>query len=310
MPPIRVRGPGSQRKEWSMPRLHVIEGPLKDRIFEFREEVVFIGRSARNDIQIKDRTISRKQVKLFRIGNNLFVEDLKSTNRTLVNGKSIHPGEGFEVRNGDVIALGSTVMRLEFQEGDPLAGAGHERDRQRKERRRNHSRGLELTYRVTELLRKSHGVPQICRETLAYLLEALPRIDRAAIILLDQDRRREEVFSRGRDVQAVDSPPPYSRMIVDRVIKEGRAIRMSNTTYEVPENLSDTVYRLKIRSVLCVSLISNSRVRGAIYLDSIRAPYGFRRADLLLLNSLSGQMAVAVENAALLSRLGGRNPEG
>jgi len=33
--------------------------------------------------------------------------------------------------------------------------------------------------------------------------------------------------------------------------------------------------------------------------DSLQGPYGFRRDDLLLLNSLSGSVAVAIENAQL-----------
>ena len=47
-----------------MAKLHIIKGPLKGKIFDLEGETVFIGRSSRNDIQIKDLTISRKQIKI------------------------------------------------------------------------------------------------------------------------------------------------------------------------------------------------------------------------------------------------------
>ena len=69
-----------------MPRLRVIEGPIKGQAFEFVGDTVFIGRSSKNDVQINDAGISRKQIKIFLIGGKFFVEDLKSTNGTLLNG--------------------------------------------------------------------------------------------------------------------------------------------------------------------------------------------------------------------------------
>jgi hypothetical protein len=46
-------------------------------------------------------------------------------------------------------------------------------------------------------------------------------------------------------------------------------------------------------------MISNSEMRGVIYVDSRRAPYGFRKEDLMLLNTLSGPVAVSIEKAIL-----------
>jgi hypothetical protein len=41
---------------------------------------------------------------------------------------------------------------------------------------------------------------------------------------------------------------------------------------------------------------------GVIYVDSLTGPYGFRKEDLLLLKTLSGPVAVAIEKAALASQ--------
>lgn len=286
-----------------MPRLRVIEGPLKGQAFDLLEEVVFIGRSAKNDIQIKDGAISRKQLKIFKIGRNFFVEDLKSTNGTRINGKPASPGEGFEVADGDLVSIGSTVMRLEGLSGGPIAPPRwKEPEAPAKDRRTQHAKDLELTFKVTELLRQPFDLRQICRESLAFLLEAFPRVDRAVVVLLQQGREIREVIAKAREGHE-DTAAQFGRKIAEKVIREGKAVRMSNTSYEGPEQLSETMHRLEIKSVLCVPMISRSQVMGAIYMDSVRAPYGFRKADLLLLNSLSGPIAVAVENAALASKL-------
>jgi signal transduction histidine kinase/ActR/RegA family two-component response regulator len=60
---------------------------------------------------------------------------------------------------------------------------------------------------------------------------------------------------------------------------------------------------MKIKSVMCVPLISKSKIRGAIYVDSVSKPYGFRKEDLSLLSALSSPAAIAIENATLYSNL-------
>ena len=298
-----------------MAKLVVIEGPMKGLSFGLGDRTVFIGRSSKNDIQIKDNAISRKQFKIFRIGNKLFVEDLKSTNGTSINGELITPGEGYETGEGDVISIGKTALRLDevhvdmiSSEVDDQAIQGAKPDLQEKdllseERRSRSPRNLELVSRVSELLRKSLGINEICEKILEYLMDALPRVDRAAILLYDNKNGDiKEVISRSRQ-DPWDEAVRYSRSIVSRVLKEGKAVRMSNTDYEAPDDLSESMSTLQICSAMCVPIISNSEMRGAMYVDSIKAPYGFRKDDLLLLNSLSGPVAVIIENEMLSSRL-------
>ncbi|UCF82725.1 MAG: FHA domain-containing protein [Desulfobacteraceae bacterium] len=298
-----------------MAKLFVIEGPMKGLSFELGDQTVFIGRSSKNDIQIKDNAISRKQFKVFKIGNKLFVEDLKSTNGTSINGELITPGEGYETSEGDIISIGKTALMLaEFHvdkissEVDDLAIQGaksdsKEKDQLSEERRSRSPRNLELVSKVSELLRQSLDVNEICEKILEYLMDTLPRVDRAAILLYDDQKGDiKEVISRSRQ-DPWDDAVRYSRSIVSRVLKEGKAIRMSNTDYEAPDDLSESMSTLHICSAMCVPVISNSEIRGAMYVDSIKVPYGFRKDDLLLLNSLSGPVAVVIENEMLSSRL-------
>lgn len=91
----------------------------------------------------------------------------------------------------------------------------------------------------------------------------------------------------------------YSKTIVERVIRTAKPVSMADTSKEEEMNLSDSMKALNIRSVMCVPLISRGNMHGAIYVDSLNAPHGFRKEDLFLLVGLSSPAAVAIENALL-----------
>jgi len=295
-----------------MPRLVVIKGPMLGRSFEIKGETAFVGRSLKNDIQIKDGAISRKHLKVFRIGNKYFVEDLRSTNGTMVNGEIITPGEGFEVEDRDTVSIGHTVIRLdgisagkglgtkEF-ESRPARVYSNEEGQVTRERRSRSGKDLELIYKVSELLKYSLSINEFLEKVLNFISEALPRLDTSAILLYDiKEGQIKDMISNSKQGTG-DAGVSYSRSVVDRVIREGKAIRMSNTTYEDPDSLSDSMNTMQLGSIMCVPMISNSQIRGVIYVDSFREAYGFRKEDLLLLNTLSGPLAVAIEKAMLAS---------
>jgi pSer/pThr/pTyr-binding forkhead associated (FHA) protein len=293
-----------------MPKLRVIEGSYQGQSFDLTGNTVFVGRSSRNDIQIKDTAISRKQIKIFLIGGKYFVEDLKSTNGTLINGGLITPGEGFEVGEGDTISIGNTVMQLSelpktrvSASRQPVTERSSFSEGQIKkasqDRRSRAPRNLELVLKISELLKESLTIDEFLEKVIDYFFDALPRIDRAAIFLFDsQDNQVTKVIGRSRDKQEGERLS-YSKTIVDRVISERKAIRMSNTAYEPDPGLGGDGGAPMIKPVLCVPMMISAQICGAIYVDSYRVPYGFRRDDLLLLNSLSGSVAVAIENARL-----------
>ena len=77
----------------ALPKLYVTKGPMEGREYELEKKTMFIGRSSGNDIKIKDIMVSRKHLKIFRSGETFSVEDLKSTNGTMLNGETIEPGE-------------------------------------------------------------------------------------------------------------------------------------------------------------------------------------------------------------------------
>ncbi|MBW1951448.1 MAG: hypothetical protein JRJ18_18320, partial [Deltaproteobacteria bacterium] len=120
------------------------------------------------------------------------------------------------------------------------------------ERRSRSFRELELIFKITELLRGSPDVDEMLERVLVFLFETLPRIDRAAIVLYDEKTGElGRMVSRTRE-EVNDEGVSYSRTVMNRVIEDGKAVRMSDTNYEEPSGLTEGMNTLLIRSVLCV----------------------------------------------------------
>jgi signal transduction histidine kinase/ActR/RegA family two-component response regulator len=153
------------------------------------------------------------------------------------------------------------------------------------------------------MLMQSLDLNELFEKILDQIFELLKRIDRGAILLVDaRSGRIIRVIARSND-EGKHAARPYSRTVVNKVLKEGKAVMMSNTMREDKEDRSESMEIMKIKSVMCVPLISKSKIRGAIYVDSVSKPYGFRKEDLSLLSALSSPAAIAIENATIYSYL-------
>ena len=82
----------------------------KVRSYDVKGETVSIGRSSENDIQVQDRYVSRRQLVLWKKENRFFLKDLGNINGTVVNGFRIPPRATVQVKRGDVIDIGMSVL--------------------------------------------------------------------------------------------------------------------------------------------------------------------------------------------------------
>jgi hypothetical protein len=83
------------------------------------KERTLIGRKPHNDIQIDNLAVSGEHAAIITILNDSFVEDLGSTNGTMVNGKPI---KKHFLQNNDVIEIGK--HKLKYFNEQPAAAAG------------------------------------------------------------------------------------------------------------------------------------------------------------------------------------------
>lgn len=89
--------------------INFISGPLQNRKLDFSNTEITIGRSDGNIIKLTDNYVSKSHARIFKENDNYFIEDLKSSNGTFVNGQKIlkHP-----INNSDLIKIGSSEFQV------------------------------------------------------------------------------------------------------------------------------------------------------------------------------------------------------
>jgi pSer/pThr/pTyr-binding forkhead associated (FHA) protein len=291
--------------------VHILNGPDRGASYEIKKESIHLGRSPNNHIQLNDILVSRRHLRIGRTKTKYFVQDLESTNGTFVAGEQIRSGVRFEVEEGVPIAIGISVICLGEKCSERVLAfldtfgrseeIGEKDTAFIKEKRQQPEKNIELFYNVSNVLVQSRNVDEISERMLGYLFDLLKRIDRGAIILVDDETGSvERVIPRLREPSDATFMI-YSRTVVDRVIREGKAFLMPDTHLEDEADRSVSMELMKVRSVLCVPLISRSKIRGVIYLDSVKTPFGFRNEDLSMVTALSIPVALAIERSRLHS---------
>ena len=96
-----------------MCRVNIVSGPMQGHCFEIKEEVTFIGRAQDNDIEINDRTLSRRHIKISKKNNKFFIEDLGSHNGLMVDGNHVISFKEIELIDGIVYSIGDSAFSIE-----------------------------------------------------------------------------------------------------------------------------------------------------------------------------------------------------
>ena len=103
-----VRGQRKKDRTWN---ISVEKGPKELRGVTIAVHgPVIIGRSPDADIVVGAGYVSARHARFSLMGQNLFIEDLGSTNGTSVNGQLID--EPIALRNNDIVTVGDVSIRV------------------------------------------------------------------------------------------------------------------------------------------------------------------------------------------------------
>ena len=90
------------------------------REFPLSKERTTIGRKPHNDIQIDNLAVSGEHAVIVSVMDDAFLEDLGSTNGTVVNGKTV---KKHFLQDNDVVELGKYKLKYMQEKGKPKAAA-------------------------------------------------------------------------------------------------------------------------------------------------------------------------------------------
>lgn len=97
---------GEQQRVILLYRGDAIELPLGETV---------VGRDLECAFRIHDQSVSRRHLRFIRRRDEVFADDLSSTNGTLLNGRPIF--KPIRLHDGDVLNIGNRRVQISFQEG-------------------------------------------------------------------------------------------------------------------------------------------------------------------------------------------------
>jgi hypothetical protein len=128
-------------------QLVIAEGREAGREFVFDQNPVIIGRTPECDVILYDAGVSRQHARIVELAGDFWLEDMGSSNGTLVNGCKV---ERQLLKEGDCIALGGIVFSFrpaevdEARSPDAPAGGPHTRILSMAELKRSRNKGVAL----------------------------------------------------------------------------------------------------------------------------------------------------------------------
>jgi len=300
-------------------RLVAIAGPLEGAVFPLEADLS-IGREKTNAISVEDRVLSRRHCLIQRDKDQFSIRDLDSSNGTYVNGL---PVTTHILKDGDQIKAGQSLFVFVHHEGAPVTvplplelAAGNSmaaatvllkaedalylRPQNLPQADRTF-RNLQILLKIGSAIASIRGLEQLQRQLLDLILEVIPG-DRGAILLAGKSPDEfVAVYQSSGSTQR--KPMQVSRTIIEQVMREKVALLSKDVLQDAAIDLTESVVRAQIRSLLAVPLVAFEKSLGVIYLDSQRAGDRFEEDHVQLLIGIAGMAAVALENALFLDNL-------
>jgi len=100
--------PGAEQKD--VPSLTVMTGDRTGMRIRLGSTDLVVGRSSDAGVHLADASLSRRHARFFRVDDQVYVQDLKSTNGTFVGGKRVV--SPVALQDGDQVQLGANRVLL------------------------------------------------------------------------------------------------------------------------------------------------------------------------------------------------------
>jgi adenylate cyclase len=151
---------------------------------------------------------------------------------------------------------------------------------------------FEILVQVAKTLISADDVETVLAKVLDLIFEYL-NVDRA-FLLLEERGELELRLSRFRSQRRItsDGAVPYSRTIVDMVVKQKVAVLTSDAQVDERFGAGMSIRMQQIRSAMCAPLWFQDSVIGVIHVDSPLHVGTFSEKDLDLLTALANFAAV------------------
>ena len=306
-------------------------GETAGQIIELKPDRIIIGRSPEHcHIVLDPNGVSRRHAEIYRKAEEYFLADLNSRNLTKVNNTKVIPGIDHRLSPGDRINICDVEFLFYPQlpadspskepgnimivtEGENLdAPHLHTLDASRSSAMASMVKPevkLKAILEISRALSTELKIDMVAPKILDSLMELFPQAERLFLVLVDPETKRlvrkafkyraakKSIFSTV--IPADEVPMSISRSIVNHVLGQKKAVLSQDAGADKNLPTSASIADLKIRSVMCVPLLTPDReALGIIQLDTSDRKQ-FAQEDLDVLAAVACQAAIAIQNAQM-----------
>jgi serine phosphatase RsbU (regulator of sigma subunit)/pSer/pThr/pTyr-binding forkhead associated (FHA) protein len=308
-----------------------VTGNPAGQIIELKHDQTVIGRSPECHIVLDPNGVSRRHAEIRKVGNLFYLADLHSRNLTKVNDTRVDPDNDHELRTGDRINICdvefiyfATAPKevgprdpdnvMEVTEGGDVTDDPnmHTLDASRSSALASAVKPevkLKAILEIARNLSRELKIDTVAPKILDSLMELFPQAERLFLLLHDPVTKRlvRKAFKHrvarrspfGPAYPDDEVPTSISRSLVDHVLGKKQAILSQDAGNDKNLPTSASIADLKIRSVMCVPLLTpDSQALGIIQLDTSDRKQ-FLQDDLDVLAAVASQAAIAIQNAAM-----------
>jgi adenylate cyclase len=215
------------------------------------------------------------------------IRDLGSTNGSFLNGTRITESP---LRHQDVVSVGGTRLRFAVE-----VGKEEKESRTPKIDELAHKKLLTL-YEVGNVVNSVLELRTLLNIIMAMAIKVM-QANRGFLLLKGEDGVLAPAATHV--LTPSESQAPYSRTIVDNVLRERVPVLVLDASHDVRFASRDSLRSLPLSSVICVPIWERENIAGVIYVDKAEGTAPFNEEDMYFLSAFANQAAVAIANAKL-----------
>jgi len=283
------------------------------RIIRTDNDYIIMDLGSYNGIKVNDKQVQRAILKnntLIKIGHYKLTFHTKENHESSLSDSVILIPDNDEEKDDQKI-VESSVPSEKYDSGELLLkGAGFEIPKASKDESdiakdlTDLERSNKVLFVLYEISRQLNYIDDF-NELLKKIMDLIFKIidaDYGFLILTGKDDNEDlipvVVKYKDESIQG-DVKLKASTSIIKRVIQDKISLLTSNAMQDSRLEHAQSLFIQQIRSAMCVPLWKKDTIIGVIQLWSIRIDNHFDQNDLQLLQAISGQMAMIIEQASL-----------
>lgn len=297
--------------------------------FPYTKPQIVLGRGPDNDLEVPDNLASRHHCEIKKQGEQYIINDLHSSNGTILNKKPI--SSAF-LQDNDEIMIGmatiifkqiSSTEQRPSSSSDIVRGINEIPLEYRMNIKDMQSAGQSLAtasfsvglgekkedkkffvlYQLGKAVTTATSLDEVL-DIAMYSIFDFIKAERGVIMLTDKATGKAMPhLSRTRTQKDLKQHITVSQTIVNKVINDKVSIVTTDAMADSRFSAGMSIAQQNIRSALCVPLWEKQDVFGVIYIDNQMHAHSFNNEDLDLLTAIGNQVAIRIKQDELYDKL-------